>query len=135
METIIELIEKSDLNKLQKNIQKGNYLRGKELIDNEHAKREIVIFGDRFFPSFDIVVSMEDVIIYKLLNPKDKWDIEFPYRIIFRGEKESIWTRVSTVCASIDEAMLTYLEHKHLDGNSRFANFACKMLAIKMKEI
>ena len=48
----------------------------------------------------------------------------------FDGKK---WQRVNTVSPSLDVAFLCYLESKYLDANSRFTDFALKMLEIKIE--
>lgn len=134
MDTIIELIEISDLNQMQKNIQKGRYLRGEELQKEKQQVRSLVEQSMGWtMQNFSVIASFEDVIFVKVENSKDKWDIAYPFRVVIL--KNNTWRRITTVFSTIDEAMLSYLEHKHLDGNSRFTNFACKMLDIEMKEI
>jgi len=135
MDTIIELIEKSDLNQMQKNIQKGRYLRGEELQNEKQQVRTLVeeSMGWNSNNNFSVIASFDDAVFVKVKNSKDKWDIAYPFRVIIL--KNNTWRRIDTVSSTIDEAMLTYLEHKHLDGNSRFTNFACKMLDIELKEI
>jgi len=44
------------------------------------------------------------------------------------------WQRVNTVSPTLDTAFLCYLESKYLDANSRFTDFALKMLEIKIEE-
>jgi hypothetical protein len=73
----------------------------------------------------EIVLSFEDVKIYTV-NGKDKWDIKYPYRIIYK--QNDVWLSCNIVSPNLDTAMLYYLEHKYLGLNGHFVGFATRML-------
>lgn len=132
---LIELIETSELPQMQKNILKGFVVRNTEKEEKEQADLEIVkTFGrEKYIDS--IVLSTDEVKIYKVVaNPKDDWTIKFPYRLIYVDSKKGNWTRANMVSPTLTTAYLVYLGVKHLGENSQFVDFACQMLDIKIEE-
>ena|SRR5690349_1695956 len=125
-----ELIDNSDLNQLQKDITRGFISRAKEYEYNYSKDRELIekIYSNKIY--FTIVISTEEVKIFQLLNPKDKWDIKYPFRSIYL-DKDNNWRRVVKVSPSVDAAYLCYLENKYLNSGSGFADFALKMLEMR----
>ena len=126
-----DLINDSDMNQLQKNVSLGFISQAKESEEQKRNLRKLVEETTNVKNLDTIVLSTEEVIIYTVRNG-DEWDIKYPFRsIYFDGEK---WQRVNTVSPSLDVAFLCYLECKYLDVNSRFTDFALKMLEIKIEE-
>lgn len=129
-----DLINDSDMNQLQKNISLGFVSRAKESEEQRRNVRQLVeeIANEKKLNG--IVLSTDEVIIYTIFPRRvgDEWDVKYPFRsIYFDGKK---WQRVNTVSPTLDTAFLCYLESKYLDANSRFTNFALKMLEIKIEE-
>lgn len=80
----------------------------------------------------DIVMGNDDVIFYTVYSKNnDEWDVNFPFRSIIKNDKGN-WERVSTVSPSLDLAYIAYLGQRYLGHNSGFANFAVRMLNIKI---
>jgi hypothetical protein len=102
----------------------------------------LVSLGEQYIEKFDadvkiisnftgetvenIILSTDEVKIYKIVPTKDEWTVKYPYRVVFK--KNDKWGRCHTVCTSFDEAILTYLGEKYDGQNSQFASFAMKML-------
>jgi hypothetical protein len=130
-ERLERLIESDkDSNQLQKNILKGFILRAK---DNETERQEVKTLVEQVANEkklSEVVVSTDEVIIYTVYG-KDEWDIKYPFRSIYL--KDGKWNRTSTVSPSLDTAFLVYLSYKYQGGNSQFADFALKMLDIKIE--
>jgi hypothetical protein len=130
---INQLIEDSDMNQMQKNVCKGFISRAKENEDKRSEVRDLIekIYGKCTLESIPIIT--DEFIVFKIIGKKDDdWDTNYPYRGIFF--KDDKWNRTHTVCTSVDEVLLTYLGEKYLGGNSQFADFAIKMLNIKIEE-
>lgn len=126
-----DLINDSDMNQLHKNVSLGFVSRAKESEEQKRNLRKLVEETTNVKNLDTIVLSTDEVIIYTVRNG-DEWDIKYPFRsIYFKDEK---WQRVNTVSPSLDTAFLCYLESKYLDANSRFTDFALKMLEIKIEE-
>lgn len=126
-----DLINGSDMNQLQKNSSLGFVSRAKETEEQRGNVRQLVEETANEKKLNGIVLSTDEVIIYTVFG-KDGWDIKYPFRsIYFDGKK---WQRLNTVSPTLDTAFLCYLESKYLDANSRFTNFALKMLEIKIEE-
>lgn len=130
-EVVIDLIEKSEIAGMQKNVAKGMIIRGMDMIAANSAERRLVESFEK--GHFSIAMSNENMIMYKIVNSKDDWDIKYPYRTIFKDAKGD-WRRVNTVSDTVDNAYLVYLEKKHLGDNSQFSLFAMKMLEIEIPE-
>jgi hypothetical protein len=128
-----ELIDGSDLNQMQKNITKGFILRAKEDLEEVGKDRKLIEETYSKDMYFDIILSTEEVKIFKIKNSKNKWDVKYPYRSIFLKDKGK-WERVSTVSPSLDIAFLNYLGLKYDGYSTRFADFAMRMLEIKIEE-
>lgn len=94
-----------------------------KLADND---KQLIEEVTKMKMDIDIILSTEDVVIYKVASKKD-WYLQYPYRAIYRN-KEGNWVQIKTVMQNLDIAYLNYLEHKHLGLNSQFAEFAIKML-------
>ena len=126
-----DLINGSDMNQLQKNVSLGFVSRAKEGEEQRRDLKKLVEEITKVKNLDAIVLSIDEVIIYTVRNGSE-WDTKYPFRsIYFDGEK---WQRVNTVSPSLDVAFLCYLEYKYLNANSRFTDFALKMLEIKIEE-
>lgn len=130
-EKIIELINSSDLNKMQKNVTIGFINRAGEEQIKKSSDRELIEKLDKGKNITEIILSTDEVKIYKVTG-KDEWDIKYPYRSIFVN-KSGEWRRITTVSPTLDTAYLVYLQNKHLQINSQFVDFAIKMLEIKLE--
>jgi len=131
-EKIVELIENSDLPQLQKNVSVGFVIRLSEKQRLEKEDRELIretSYGNDKL-SADILLSTDEVKIYTITG-KDEWDIKYPVRFIYK-DNDGMWISCYTVFATLDLALIGYLEHKYLGSNSRFSEFAIKMLEIKV---
>lgn len=129
-----DLINGSDMNQLQKNVSLGFVSRAKESEEQRRNLRKLVEETANEKNLNEIILSTDEVIIYTVLPRRtgDEWDIKYPFRsIYFKDEK---WQRVNTISPTLDTAFLCYLEYKYLDANSRFTDFALKMLEIKIEE-
>ena len=131
MVKIEDLIGNSGLTVLNKNMLLGFVFRAKEEKQERIKVRNLIeeIAGVKYLEG--VAIATEEIIIYKILG-KDEWDIKYPFRGIYF--KEGKWHRIHNVCASVDEVFLTYLGEKYLGSNNQFANFALKMLEIKIEE-
>lgn len=131
-ERLIRLIEADEHNnQLQKNILKGFVLRAEQNETERRKDRELIEEVANIKNLSEVVLSTEDLKIYTIYG-KDEWDIKYPYRAIFLENGK--WLRTNTVSPSLDIAFLVYLEKKYLGSNSQFADFALKMLDIKIEE-
>lgn len=128
---IKELIENSELNRVQKTISKGfieRSLEAEEKVSNdlklikEIGKEKIID---------EVLYSSDEVKIYSV-GGKGEWEIKYPIRSIYK--KDDKWRRNSTVSPDFDTAYLSYLQHKHLGANSDFSYFAMKMLGIEIED-
>lgn len=104
----------------------------KELQDKRNADYMLIEQTSREPKISEVVLSTDEVKIYTV-SGKNEWDIKYPYRSIFLNSK-GVWERSGTVSPSLDLAYLVYLENKHLSPNSKFTDFAIKMLEIKLEE-
>lgn len=128
---ILELIDNSDLNRLQKNASKAFIMRAEEdnkIIEEDRLLIEQVANEKRLS---QIILSTDEVKIYTVYG-KNEWDIKYPFRSIYL-DKDKVWRRTSTVSSTLDIAFLAYLERKYLSENSRFTDFALKMLEIDVE--
>ena len=128
-----QLIEESDMVQMQKNVCKRFIFRAKEVEDKRSEVRDLIekVYGKCTLESIPIIT--DDFIVFKIIGRKDdEWDTKYPYRGIFF--KDDKWNRIHTVCTSVDEVLLTYLGEKYLGGNSQFADFAMKMLNMKIED-
>lgn len=133
-EKLKELITNSDSNQLQKNIMIGFIDRANELESLRREDRKLIelIASEKYID--EVVISNEDVRIYKIKNnDKESWGYKYPYRSIVK-DKNGIWRRSVTASPTLDLAYLVYLENKYLGLNSKFHEFAIKMLDIKIEE-
>ena len=131
MVKIEDLIDNSDLTVLNKNMLSNFVFRAKEEEQERIKVRNLIEVIARVKHLEGVAIATEEIIIYKILG-KDDWDIKHPFRGIYF--KESKWHRIHTVCTSVDEVFLNYLGEKYLGSNNQFANFALKMLEIKIEE-
>lgn len=128
-----ELINGSDMNQMQKNIFLGFISRAEERETKRAETRDLIEKVYNKCTVEDIPLITDEVIIFKIIGKKDdEWDTKYPYRSIYF--KDGKWNRIHTVCTSVDEVLLTYLGEKCLGGNSQFADFAMKMLNMKIEE-
>ena len=130
---ISQLIEDSDMNQMQKNSHLGFIFRAKENEDKRTEVQDLIekVYGKCTLESIPIIT--DDFIVFKVIGRKDDdWDVRYPYRgIFFKNDK---WSRIHTVCSSVDEFLLIYLGEKYLGCNSPFADFAMKMLEMNKIE-
>lgn len=133
-EFLVEAINNSDKNRMQKNILLGFVQRSTEHAKKYNEDMDICQELERSFNKVsEIVVSTPEVKIWLVCSKEsDDWSTKYPYRAAFF--KDDKWTKCSTVCQSLDTAMLIYLEKKHNGDNSQFCTFAMKMLGIKTEE-
>lgn len=139
---VLDLVDKSEsINQIRKNIIKGELTRAFEnvdLKDNDRLLIESVTFKVGRVEDFDVLVSTDEVKIFKIKNTnkkQDDWDVKYPFRLIVF--KDGNWQRVSTVCDKLDSALLLYLQFKHLGENSTgssFSYFAMKMLGMEIPD-
>lgn len=136
---VLDLVDKSEsINQIRKNIIKGELTRAFENVDLKYNDRlliESVSFKSIRGESFDVLVSTDEVKIFKIKLTNDDWDIKYPFRLIVF--KDGYWQRVSTVCDTLDSAFLIYLQFKHLGENSTgssFSYFAMKMLGMEIPD-
>lgn len=127
IDKLIQIIQETDLPQIHKNIFTGVVTRAK----NDHDAREedislIESFGDKKID--EVVLSRPDVKIYKVYGSSE-WDQKYPYRSIYL-DKDGKWRRTSVVAPDLDQAYIVYLGTKYLGPNSRFEDFAMKMLEI-----
>ncbi len=129
--TLQKLIDDSDLNQIQKNINKGFILRAEDAENKKQEDRDLIetVYGKR---AEDVVLSTEDVKIFKIRETKDEWDIKYPYRAIYF--KDGKWLRTNTVSPTLEVMFLVYLENKYIGVNSQFTDFAMRMLEIKFED-
>jgi hypothetical protein len=123
-----ELIDNSIEDKIQKS--KLNYLV-KDLDENlekEFQDKSLITKVAEKNRSFEVVLSTDEVKIYKIRGKED-WDKKYPYRLIFFNSVER-WESCSTVSPTFDIALLVFLTEKYLGSNSQFSSFAQKMLGI-----
>ena len=128
IEPLIDLIERSDLPQLQKQVNKGFVIRA---LDAETERRRISDIIKALIDNVridEVVISTEEVIIYKVLATKDEWDIKYPFRLVMNIKDK--WVKVSEVCDTLDYAILIYLATKHNQKDSGFPYFAERMLGI-----
>lgn len=129
-----DLVETSDMVQFQKNMTIGLLSRIEEQETKKIEDRLLIEKVANEKKTFKILYSSDEVKIYSILHGKDDWDVKYPVRSIFLNSKKGIWERVCTVSPSFDTAFLNYLENKYLGSNSRFTDFALKMLEIKIEE-
>lgn len=127
---IKELVNGSDLPEIQKNILNGFVDRAKDEDERKQEDRQLIEQVTRENKLSEVILSTDEVKIFTV-SGKDEWDTKYPYRSIYLSKKGT-WERTNTVSPTLDTAFLVYLEHKHLDANSRFVDFALKMLEIKI---
>lgn len=128
-EKIKDFISKTDLSQIQKNVMCGFIDRAKDKQEFERENRRLIEQVSLSHNVSEVILSTDEVKIYTVRG-KDDWDIKYPFRSIFI--KDGKWQRSNTVSPSLDVAFLVYLEGKYLGYNSRFNDFAIKMLEIKI---
>ncbi len=128
---IKEAINSIECNQLQKNVMNGFIDRAAENNNQRIADRTLIEDVAREKNLSEVIISNEDVKIYKV-SGKEDWDINYPYKSIFKETKSGKWIMSGTASPTLDLAFLVYLEKKHLGFNSRFVDFAAKMLEIKL---
>lgn len=131
MVKIEDLIDNSDLTILNKNLLFNFVSRAKEQEEERRKVRYLIEEICRVRKLEEVVLATEELIIYKI-KVKDEWDAKYAFRGIYF--KENNWHRIHTFCTSVDEVLLTYLGEQYLGNNNQFANFALKMLEIKIEE-
>jgi hypothetical protein len=131
-EKLKEIVEKSDMLKLQKNVTIGFISRAEQYENRKAEDRLLIEQVANEKKLSEILYSSDSVKIYSIFGKED-WDIKFPIRSIFVNKK-GVWERSCTVSPSFEIAFLVYMEKKHLGNNSQFVDFALKMLEIKIDE-
>lgn len=134
-EVILEAIDNSTMKNQQKLRAKGfiNTLVLEESKRNHVLSLIVKIAKVKDYEINDIIVSNDEVIIYTIKGRSDIWDKKYPYRLIFKNDNND-WERCSIVSPSLDVAMLSYLQTKHLSDNRDFVEFSCKILNIPIEE-
>lgn len=127
---IKELINSSDLNQLQKNVTNGFIDRANNYEIERQLDRDLIEKVAKETKLKSVILSTEDVKIYTVYG-KDEWSIKYPFRSIYLN-KDGKWVRCNAVAPNLDTAFIIYLEQKYLGMNSRFSDFALKMLEIKI---
>ena len=133
-ERIIDLINNDEtLSRFQKNILNG-FISRSEVRQNEYNEdRKLVEEIANEKRSFEVLLSNEDVKIYKVDSNGDEWDTKYPYKSIYFNSKGQ-WERTSVASPTFDTAFLSYLSVKNLGLNSDFVEFTCKILNIDLKQ-
>lgn len=132
-EKLKELITNSDSSQAYKNIIIGFIDRATENDSLKREDRKLIEEVGSVKHLDEVVLSNDDVKIYTVYpKGKDDWETKYPYRSIFKN-KNGKWERSNTVSPSLDTAYIVYLENKYLGYNSRFSEFAIKMLEIKIE--
>ncbi len=129
---LIDHINNTELLQLQKNVLIGLIKQAEERQEKLRADRELIAKIANEKKLSEILLSNDEVKIYSVYG-KDEWDVKYPVRSIFLNKK-GVWERSGTVSPNFDVAFLIYLENKHLGANSKFVDFALKMLEIKLPE-
>lgn len=132
MEKLKHLISNSDLSELQKLSLTGFIERAKEDNKKNQEDRQLIEQVANVKNLSEVILSTDEVKIYTVRG-KDEWDIECPFRSIYL-DKKGTWSRSCTVSPTFDIAFLVYLQNKYIGENSDFADFAMKMLDIKIEE-
>ena len=132
-ETLKSLVDSSELNPTQKSVMKGFIDRASQDLYDKGKDRLLIEQIGRVNNLSEVIISTDEVKIYKVYG-KDEWDMKYPYRSIFFDSKKGGWRRVNTVSPTLDTAFIVYLEYKHLGENSKFSDFALKMLEIKIND-
>jgi len=131
METKIkDLIEKSELNQMQKNIAKGFIDRATAFEEENKQTVDLIKSLEYKLHSIKkVCIKTENYIIYQLTpNEKDEWSIKYPFRSIIKSKDN--WFKTSMVSHNIDVAVLVALQELYLGANSDFADFSMKILEI-----
>lgn len=135
-EKLIELVDGSDMNQLQKNVTKGFITRAKEAEDKRNRTRDLIeeVYGkDRID---EVLLTTDELIVFSISGRKnDPFDNKFPIRGVSFNQKKNRWERINTACSTLDEMFLTFLEKKYLGDNEQFTHYAMKMLEMPITEI
>ena len=126
-----ELVNESNLVPRFKLQYLGFIANAREVFQKEKEIRDLIEQVANVKRLSEVILSTDEVIIYTV-NGKDEWDIKYPFRSIYKN-KDGKWIRVDTVSPTFDTAFVYYLEYKYLGLNSRFTDFALKMLEIELK--
>jgi hypothetical protein len=130
MEKLKELISKSDLPQLQKNIMNDFIDRAKDEQERNRNDRQLIEQVANEKKLSEVILSTDEVKIYTVRG-RDEWSVKYPFRSIYVGKKGT-WQRSNTFSPNLDLAYLAYLQYKHLGLNSQFVDFAMKMLEIPL---
>jgi len=129
-EIIKQVIEESNHTSLVKTLA-NKYIDSTEyVLSFERKNRELVETVAREKHLLDILYASDEVIFYTVYG-NDEWSIKYPVRSIYKNDKDN-WERCATVAPTMDTAYLVYLEDKQ--KARRFADFALKMLDIKLED-
>ena len=127
-----ELVNNSELSQLQKNLMLGFIANAMEAKNKNSIDRKLIEEKAGINNISEVLLSNDDVKIYKVTG-KEEWEVKYPYRSIY-CDKKGVWRSTNMVSPSFDVAFIVYLEAKYLDSNSKFSDFALKMLEIKIEE-
>ena len=127
-----ELVNNCELSQLQKNLMLGFIQNAMEAKNKNSIDRKLIEEKAGINNISEVLLSNDDVKIYKVRG-KETWEVKYPYRSIY-CDKKGVWRSTNMVSPSFDVAFIVYLEAKYLDSNSRFSDFALKMLEIKIEE-
>jgi hypothetical protein len=133
VENLISLIDKSEIPNMQKNHYRGFVLRAKEELHNAAIDKVLIEKVANEKNRFDLILSTDEVKIYKIFEPKDILYEKNPFKSIFKNSKGE-WRSTHAIYPTLDTAYLGYLDYKHLGSNSQFLSFAIKMLEIKIED-
>ena len=131
-ETLIDLIDKSELSTIRKHQTKALVQFAYEERTQNQADRKFVEETANEKHLSDIVLKTESIIIYTVYG-NDDWAVKYPFRSIYLDKKQQ-WRRCGTVSHSLESAFLIAIGEKQLGGNSQFYGFAAKMLELETPE-
>lgn len=121
-----------DLSQMQKGLLTGFVMRSEERENAMQEDRKLVEAVANEKNVDEIILSTDEVKIYTVRG-KEEWQIKYPFRSIYKDAKGN-WVRCGTVSPNLDVATLVYLSNKYSGANGQFADYAIKMLGIKIEE-
>lgn len=130
IEILKELVEATNLANIRKGMIQGFIERSEEAELERRTTKELIektMFSKKH--TFDVLVSTDSIIVYKIVNGQDEWDIKYPYRSLYKDSKDR-WVQCHVVSFSLETALLVALEHKF--EAREFSHFAIKMLDIEV---
>lgn len=131
MEKILNLIENSEDSNFTKIRMKSFVNRANEAIQEHQSDMNLISEVGHERKAFEIILSTDEIKVYKTLNTKGEIVNEYPYKFIYKN-LEGKWVNSHTISPSFDVTLLSYLEEKYCGLNSQFSLFASRMLGIKI---